>query len=95
MNTDKRTAFFISDGTGITSEALGVSLLKRFDSIRFEKEALPYVDSVQKAKEVVERINQRAELDGAEVVQSLRVDVVDAAMAFVGDYHVEEVGRNP
>lgn len=63
--TNKRTAFFISDGTGITSEALGVSLLKRFDSIEFEKETLPYVDTEEKALDVVARINKRAELDGA------------------------------
>ena len=33
----KRTAFFISDGTGITAEALGQSLLAQFDNIEFEK----------------------------------------------------------
>ena len=48
---NKRTAFFISDGTGITSEALGVSLLKRFDTVRFERETLPYVDTEEKALE--------------------------------------------
>jgi len=62
---NKRTAFFISDGTGITSEALGVSLLKRFDTVRFERETLPYVDTEEKALDVVVRINKRAEFDGA------------------------------
>jgi len=62
---NKRTAFFISDGTGITSEALGISLLRRFESIEFERETLPYVDTIQKAHDVVGRINRRAKADGA------------------------------
>ncbi|KZY84647.1 phosphoenolpyruvate synthase regulatory protein [Oleiphilus sp. HI0071] len=106
--TDKRTAFFISDGTGITSEALGLSLLKRFDTIRFEKETLPYVDSVEKAKEVVERINQRAELDGARpivfdtlvddtlrsIVSSSNALQIDVFAAFLGPL-TEELGIQP
>jgi len=59
----KRTAFFISDGTGITAEALGHSLLSQFESIEFEQITLPYVDSKEKARQVIERINQQAEKD--------------------------------
>ncbi|MEQ6885194.1 pyruvate, water dikinase regulatory protein [Salicola sp. Rm-C-2C1-2] len=61
----KRTAFFISDGTGITAEALGNSLLAQFDNIQFEKITLPYIDSVQKALEAVAQINKAGQLDGA------------------------------
>ena len=57
----KRTAFFISDGTGITAETLGNSLLSQFEAIRFEKITLPYVDTIDKAKAVVERINRQGE----------------------------------
>lgn len=60
----KRTAFFISDGTGITSEALGHSLLAQFDSIEFTQITLPYIDSVEKAHRAVERINTTAVEDG-------------------------------
>ena len=60
----KRTAFFISDGTGITSEALGVSLLARFEDINFEKVTLPYVDTLEKARETVNKINNAARIDG-------------------------------
>ncbi len=60
----KRTAFFISDGTGITSEALGHSLLAQFDSIEFEQITLPYIDTPDKAKEAVSRINNAAIQDG-------------------------------
>ena len=64
----QRTAFFISDGTGITSEALGVSLLTRFEDHHFEKVTLPYVDSLEKAKETVEKINAAAKRDGAKAL---------------------------
>ncbi|MDX5298351.1 MAG: kinase/pyrophosphorylase [Gammaproteobacteria bacterium] len=59
----KRTAFFISDGTGITAEALGNSLLAQFETIRFEKITLPYIDSVEKARKAVERINAAGRSD--------------------------------
>lgn len=60
----KRTAFFISDGTGITAEALGNSLLAQFGDIAFDKVTLPYIDSVEKASEAVIRINTAAIEDG-------------------------------
>ncbi len=53
----KRQAFFISDGTGITAETLGHSLLAQFESIDFEQITLPYIDTKEKAQEVVERLN--------------------------------------
>lgn len=63
-----RTAFFISDGTGITSEALGMSLLTRFEDFDFTKVTLPYVDSIEKAEETVIKINAAAERDGAKAI---------------------------
>lgn len=54
----KRTAFFISDGTGITAETLGNSLLAQFDTIKFSRVTLPYVDTMEKAMKAVEQINQ-------------------------------------
>lgn len=59
----KRTAFFISDGTGITAEALGQCLLAQFKNVQFEKITLPYIDSVEKAKEAAGRINKAREYD--------------------------------
>jgi len=62
--TDKRTAFFVSDRTGITAEMLGHSLLTQFDGVRFEEFTLPFVDSVEKARDVVARINEHAAREG-------------------------------
>ncbi|MFZ2321528.1 MAG: kinase/pyrophosphorylase, partial [Pseudomonas sp.] len=53
----KRTAFFISDGTGITAEALGQSLLAQFETITFDKLTRPYIDSIEKARAMVQQIN--------------------------------------
>ncbi|WP_114418788.1 posphoenolpyruvate synthetase regulatory kinase/phosphorylase PpsR [Marinospirillum perlucidum] len=61
----KRTAFFISDGTGITAEALGRSLLAQFESIQFELITQPYINTAEKAHQLVELINRTAEEDGA------------------------------
>ncbi|CAM2909311.1 pyruvate, water dikinase regulatory protein [Legionella worsleiensis] len=53
----KRQVFILSDGTGITAETLGNSLITQFENIEFEKQTLPYIDSLQKAEDVIARIN--------------------------------------
>jgi regulator of PEP synthase PpsR (kinase-PPPase family) len=64
MPDPKRTAYFVSDRTGITAEMLGHSLLTQFDDVRFNEITLPFVDSVEKARDVVQQINQQAASDG-------------------------------
>jgi hypothetical protein len=59
----KRTAFFISDSTGITAETLGNSLLSQFDGIQFTKITLPYIDTLEKAQAVALQINAAVEQD--------------------------------
>ncbi|TXF13657.1 posphoenolpyruvate synthetase regulatory kinase/phosphorylase PpsR [Pelomicrobium methylotrophicum] len=61
----RRTAFFVSDRTGITAEMLGHSLLTQFETVKFTERTLPYVDTIEKARAVVEQINRTAEQDGA------------------------------
>jgi len=60
----KRTAFFVSDRTGITAEMLGHSLLSQFDGVLFNEVALPFVDSIEKAQGVVTQINLQGVDDG-------------------------------
>jgi regulator of PEP synthase PpsR (kinase-PPPase family) len=62
--TQPRTAFFISDRTGITAEMLGHSLLTQFDGVRFNEVTLPFVDTEEKAREVVKQINDQGTADG-------------------------------
>lgn len=61
----ERTAFFISDGTGITAETFGSSLLSQFDDLRTRNVRLPFIDSEEKARDAVTRINAWGERDGA------------------------------
>lgn len=55
--TNRRTVFFVSDQTGVTAETLGRSLLTQFEAHEFDQVTLPFIDSVDKADEVVRRIN--------------------------------------
>lgn len=53
----KRFVFIISDGTGITAESLAHSLMTQFENIEFEKETIPYLDSIEKAEILIKRID--------------------------------------
>jgi regulator of PEP synthase PpsR (kinase-PPPase family) len=52
-----RTVFFVSDGTGITAETFGNSILAQF-SARPRRIRRPFIDSVEKAWAVLEEINE-------------------------------------
>ena len=58
-----RTVFFVSDGTGITAETFGNSILNQF-SLRPRHVRRPFVDSADKAHQVVREINHTAEAEG-------------------------------
>jgi hypothetical protein len=62
--TPKRSAFFVSDRTGITAEVVGHSLLTQFDELEFNETTLPFIDTPEKVVEAVEEINQAARRDG-------------------------------
>lgn len=59
----KRTVFFVSDGTGITAESLGHSLLSQFEGVEWVQHRLPFINSREKAIEAVQRIEAVAERD--------------------------------
>jgi len=56
--SQRRRVFFVSDRTGITAEALGSSLLTQFAELDFLRLTLPFIDSVEKAREVVAQVNE-------------------------------------
>ena len=58
-----RTVFFVSDGTGITAETFGNSILAQFPG-KPRHIRRPFVDTVDKAWGVVQEINQAAEREG-------------------------------
>ena len=63
MPQQQRTVFVISDGTGITAEMLGHSLLTQFENIGFQQVTIPFVDSLAKAEECVSRIREASKSD--------------------------------
>jgi len=92
MPGPRRTVFFVSDGTGITVEMLGHSLLTQFDGIEFDQRTVPFIDSVEKAQACVSRINEAsASGSGRPVVFTTLVnaeirETVRGAEAFVLDF---------
>jgi regulator of PEP synthase PpsR (kinase-PPPase family) len=58
---DERTVFFLSDQTGVTAETLGHSLLTQFNSRNFRQVTLPFIDSEDKAKAALRKINKTAD----------------------------------
>jgi [pyruvate, water dikinase]-phosphate phosphotransferase / [pyruvate, water dikinase] kinase len=60
-----KPVFYISDGTGITAETIGHSLLTQFAGVQFETVRIPFVDTVEKASLAADRIQQKA-LDSGE-----------------------------
>ena len=77
-----RTVFFVSDGTGITAETLGHSVLTQFEHLRYRPQRLPFIDSADKAREAAARINDAGAKDGKRpIVFSTLVDpVVSSAL---------------
>lgn len=59
-----RQVFFVSDGTGLTAEAYGRSLLAQFPDFDFESRRLPFIDSQESAQSVVQKIQQTVERSG-------------------------------
>lgn len=59
-----RSAFFISDGTGITAETLGRAILSQFSTVPFRTYVIPYVDTIELAEYAVEQINEAYKRDG-------------------------------
>ena len=57
-----RTVFFISDGTGITAETFGNAILAQFET-RARHIRLLFIDTVDKAHQVVRQINHAGVVD--------------------------------
>lgn len=71
--SQRRTVFFVSDGTGITAQMLGHSLLTQFEGMEFNPVTLPFIDSTEKAEECLARIAAEA-TNGQPIVFSTLVN---------------------
>ena len=71
---DIRPVFYVSDGTGITAETIGHSLLTQFGGFRFVTDRLPFVDTPDKARQAAAKIRE------AGIAQGLRPVVVNSCV---------------
>ncbi|WP_428506202.1 posphoenolpyruvate synthetase regulatory kinase/phosphorylase PpsR [Roseateles sp.] len=62
-----RTVYFVSDGTGITAETFGNSILAQFPG-KPRHVRRPFVDTAEKAHQVVHEINQTSEQEGRRAI---------------------------
>ena len=94
----RRTVFFVSDQTGVTAETLGHSLMTQFEGLEFRPVTLPFVSTLDKAREAVRRIDRAAQEEGqrpivfSTLVQDELRDVLIGANALFLDLFSAFVG---
>ena len=57
-DSNTRQVFFVSNGTAITAETLGHSLLAQFPMLHFETKTIPFINTEEKAISVSEEIDR-------------------------------------
>ncbi len=60
----QRPVFIVSDSSGLTAETICHTLLSQFPGIDFNQAALPFVDTDEKVRKVVEQIQRAGETSG-------------------------------
>jgi len=94
----RRIVFFVSDQTGVTAETMGHSLMTQFEGVEFRAVTLPFVSSIDKAQEVVRRINRAAQEEGlrpvvfSTLVQDELRDIVAGSNGLFLDFFAAFVG---
>lgn len=81
-----RPVFYVSDGTGITAETIGHSLLTQFTQTRFVSDRYPFIDTVERAREISAKIVAAGEKYGQRpiVINSCMDAEVSGALADSG-----------
>jgi [pyruvate, water dikinase]-phosphate phosphotransferase / [pyruvate, water dikinase] kinase len=70
-----RPVFYVSDGTGITTETIGHSVLAQFEGVRYLAKRLPFVDTPEKAQQTAAAIlAEQAAVGQAAIVFTSLVD---------------------
>jgi len=93
-----RTVFYISDGTGISAETLGHSLITQFQNVLIQSHTLPYIDTEEKATQAVEHINKSYNLDNEKpivfstIVKPNVRNIIANSHSFVIDFFQSHLG---
>ncbi|MDC8012512.1 posphoenolpyruvate synthetase regulatory kinase/phosphorylase PpsR [Tahibacter soli] len=94
----RRTIFYVSDGTGITAETIGHSVLTQFDGIEFDTFRIPFVDDEAKAQLACVRIKTSFAQTGMRpivintVVDPALTEVLTASGALMVDVFAPFIG---
>jgi regulator of PEP synthase PpsR (kinase-PPPase family) len=64
MQPSSRQVYFLSNGTAITAETLGMSLLAQFPDHPFQTHTVPFVDTLEKAHAFANEINRELDASG-------------------------------
>jgi regulator of PEP synthase PpsR (kinase-PPPase family) len=94
----RRTIFYLSDGTGITAETIGHSVLTQFDDIDFDTFRVPFIDDEEKAHGAAARIRNAYATTGARpivvntVVDPLLSEILATSGALMIDVFAPFIG---
>ena len=95
----QRLVFYISDGTGITAETIGHSLLTQFEGMSFDSQRLSFVDTLDKARQAAEQVRLAGDARGQRpiIISSIVDESLTAALeesgALVLDVFGPFIGR--
>ena len=64
MHENRQQIYFLSNGTAITAETLGLSLLAQFPDRHFQTRTIPFVDTLEKAHAVSDEISRSGDEAG-------------------------------
>lgn len=76
---NERSVYMISDGTALTVESLGNSLLTQFESVKFVTQVFPFIDSIEKAEQVCKSI--MADIENNNIRPLVFMTLVDSKIA--------------
>ncbi|MBS0458058.1 MAG: kinase/pyrophosphorylase [Proteobacteria bacterium] len=84
--TRERLVFYVSDGTGITAETIGHSLLTQFEGVRFHTQRYSFVDTPDKARDALRQIASACERLGCRpiIITSVMEESVNVVLESSG-----------
>lgn len=92
---NRRTAFIVSDQTGITADTLAHTLMTQFENVQFDLVTLPFVNTVDKAQRARQQIDEVWQSTGQKgIVFSTLVDnVLRSIVAQANALHIDLIGQ--
>ena len=63
-----RPVFYVSDGTGITTETIGHSMLAQFQGVEYHAHRIPFVDNTEKAQQTADIIELQQAIAGQRAI---------------------------